>query len=170
MTLDAVVTITIPGNPAPKGSLKCVGRRGRVAHVLLEDNANAGPWRTTIAGWVTSKWPARQYADAGQAIAAEVRFTIDRPASHYGTGANRRVIKGSAPAWPVKRSAGDVDKLLRLILDALQDGDDPVLPDDAAVVEVATSKVYVGTPYALDWPGVRIRLRPARAGGALTWP
>jgi crossover junction endodeoxyribonuclease RusA len=161
VTLAAAVTITIPGHPAPKGSLKCVGRRGRIAHVLIEDNANATPWRNTIAGWITGKWPDHAHADPGQPVRADVVFAVDRPAFHYGTGANASRVKASAPTWPATRSSGDVDKLLRLVLDAVQDTD--VLPDDAAVVVVTAVKSYAG--HILPWPGVRIRLSPAHTEG-----
>lgn len=162
MTLDKIVTITIPGKPATKGSMKCVGRVGKSAHVLVESHASADPWRRTVAGWVTSKWPIGQAAASGQPLAAEVAFTLDRPASHYGTGKNARTIKPAhRDAWPAGHNTGDVDKLVRLILDALQDGPNPVVPDDAAVVVLTTAKRFVGAASALPWPGVRIRLRPA---------
>lgn len=109
--LDRELVITIPGDPAPKGSLKCIGRRGTRGHVLIEDNPASQPWRDKIAGLIRSKSPMP--AARHQAVAAEVTFTIGRPPSHYGTGRNVGKLKPSAPAHPVTRASYDVDKLLR---------------------------------------------------------
>lgn len=157
--LDHELVISIPGEPTPKGSLKCVGRNG--SHQLIEDNRRTKDWRTTVAFWIRRKWDAA--APKGQPLGAEVTFTVKRPASHYGTGRNALVLKATAPAHPVSHATGDVDKLLRLILDAIQDTD--VLPDDCAVVEATARKAYAldtSVPWGdvLGYPGVVIRLYP----------
>lgn len=159
------IRVAIPGHPAPKGSLKCIGGRGGRGHVLIEDNARTKDWRTAVAFWTRRTWPTDQHADPQQPLAAEITFTLPRPAGHYGSGRNAHQLKPSAPAHPVSHSTGDVDKLLRLVLDALQDTD--VLPDDCAVIEVHTRKAYPrppGTPDlpddVLGYPGVVIRLYP----------
>lgn len=156
------LVLTIPGNPATKGSLKCIGRVGKRAHVLIEDHKSSKPWREKVSGWTHRAYPAGQRATAGQPVGAELSFTIDRPASHYGTGRNARVLKDRfVHAHPVGQNTGDVDKLLRLVLDALQDAE--VLPDDAQVIETTSRKAYVdapGRPDVLPWPGVVIRLYP----------
>lgn len=164
--LDHELRIVIPGRAAPKGSLKCVGGRGR--HQLVEDNARAKGWRETVSGWVRRTWPADQRAAKGQPVGAEITFTLDRPKGHYGTGRNARTVK---PTWidalPTSHATGDVDKLLRLVLDALQDAD--LLHDDCAVVEVLARKTYVDgpalVPDALGYPGVVIRLFPYDPAG-----
>lgn len=156
--LTAELVIRIPGHPAPKGSLRC---RRDPSHRLIEDNKRTKPWRDSIAAWVTRKWPTDQYADKGQPIGAEVTFTLDRPRYHYGTGRNAQTIKERyTTARPVGHDTGDADKLLRLVLDALQDTD--VLPDDCAVVETTARKAYTGGagPDVLGYPGVVIRLYP----------
>lgn len=161
--------VVIPGNPAPKGSMKCVGQRGKAKHVLVEDNERTGPWRETVATWAGRKV---QPFTAGEPIGAEITFTLDRPKGHYGTGRNAKVLRPAAPVFPIGHNTGDVDKLLRLVLDALQDAD--VLPDDCQVIEATTRKVYVSPspvddPWsvaydALGHPGVVIRLYP------IDWP
>lgn len=157
--LTTELIITIPGEAIPKGSLKCVGRNGH--HQLIEDNKRTKDWRATLVLWIKRKWPA--HADRGQALGAEITFTLKRPASHYGTGRNAYLAKPSAPAHPVSHRAGDLDKLIRLVLDAIQDTD--VLPDDSAVVEIQARKAYaldVSLPWGdvLGYPGVVIRLYP----------
>lgn len=165
-TQPAVLTheirAVIPGHPAPKGSLKCIGGRGGRGHVLIEDNERTKPWRETIAGWLRAKWPTGQQAEKRQPIGAEVTVTIDRPGYHYGTGRNAGQIKPThAGAYPVGHDTGDIDKHARLLLDALQDAG--VLPDDCIVVDLHVRKAYVGCPSAPDalgHPGVVIRLYP----------
>lgn len=159
--LTTEIRAVIPGNPAPKGSLRC---RRDPMHRLIEDNKNTKPWRDTIARWTRAKWPEGQRADAGQPVGAEVTFTIERPKYHYGTGRNAAVVKDSAPRYPWAKP--DIDKLGRLVLDALQDAD--VLPDDHQVVELNLRKAYVGcrwTPDALGHPGVVIRVFPMQEPG-----
>lgn len=161
--LTTELYITIPGHPAPKGSLKCIGGKGGRGHVLIEDNARTKVWRSTVAGWITRAWPKDQNADKNQPLGADITFTLPRPRGHYGTGRNSDVLKTTAPAYPISHQAGDVDKLLRLALDAIQDT--PVLPDDCAVVEVHALKAYVteGTTPGSDvlpYPGIVIRLYP----------
>jgi crossover junction endodeoxyribonuclease RusA len=169
--LSSELCITIPGHPAPKGSLKCIGGRGGRGHVLIEDNPRTKEWRTLVAGWINKRYVRPGVtAELGQALGAEITFTLERPKGHYGTGRNSRVIRGAAPTYPVSHATGDVDKLLRLILDALQDAG--LLPDDSQVCEVTARKGFVTdpgpakTPDAvfvsdlLPYPGVRIRLYP----------
>lgn len=165
--LTTGVRIVIPGDPAGKGSLRCVGKRGKVNHVLLEASEKSGPWRKKVAD-ACSRYLMPTYAAApGQPIAAELTFTLQRPQSHTGTGRNAGVLKASAPVFPVGHNTGDLDKLVRLLLDALQDA--TVLPDDCAVVDIVTRKVFTspagGGPWydandVLEHPGVVIRLRP----------
>ncbi|GAA4075626.1 hypothetical protein GCM10023066_00900 [Nocardioides kongjuensis] len=159
------IRAVIPGHPLTKGSMKCVGRRGRVAHVLLEsdDSGAKARWRAFIADSTRRGWPAGQQAVKGQPLGADITFTLDRPKSHYGTGRNAGKVKAAyTAAFPVGHDTGDVDKLLRLVLDALQDGD--VIPDDCAVVDTLARKRYVDAtsaePDVLGHPGVVIRLYP----------
>lgn len=169
--LAAEWVITVPGQPKPKGSLRCVGRPGQ-GHQLIEDNKAAGPWRREVVGWL-KKHGADHAAIKGQPLGAEISFTVPRPKSHYRTHRNpatgvvehTTTIKPSyADAWPVNRGTYDVDKLLRLILDALQDA--ALMPDDAAVCDVTTRKRFPSLDGEIDpfdrlpWPGVRIRLYP----------
>jgi Holliday junction resolvase RusA-like endonuclease len=169
--LDHELVIVIPGRPTPKGSMKCVGRRGRVAHVSLEDDKSGRgkEWRRTLAMWVRRRWPSDQHAAPGQPLGAEITFTLPRPKSHYGTGRNAGVVKQRfVNALPIGHSTGDVDKLLRMVLDALQDTD--VMPDDCAVIEALTRKTYVDgpalVPDGLSYAGVVIRLFPYDPAGA----
>jgi Holliday junction resolvase RusA-like endonuclease len=141
-------TIRLYGLPAPKGSLRCVGRRGRRAHVLIEDNKNTKPWRDKVAYAgrrlrITEPWTGP--------IGVEVTVTVPRPAT----------VRREGRPWPVTRSSYDVDKLARVILDGLQDAQ--VFRDDSQIVELTIRKAYPDTddcPDRLDNPGACIRLYP----------
>ena len=133
------VTITIPGTPVPKGSMKCIGRGGR--HQLVEDNPRTTPWRRRIASLVRSRVTSE--AAPRQPLAVDLLFTVPRP-------------KSVRAAHPVTRSAGDLDKLVRLALDALQDT--ALLPDDAQVVELHAWKAYEAAGMGMPYPGLRVRL------------
>jgi Holliday junction resolvase RusA-like endonuclease len=50
-------------------------------------------------------------------VVLRCHFHFARPASHFGTGRNTGRLKASAPTWHYQRK--DVDKLLRLVMDAL---------------------------------------------------
>lgn len=162
--LAGEVVVTIAGHAKPKGSLRCIGGRGR--HQLIEDNAASSPWRKEVANHARRLLNTPdQRADPHQPIGVEITFTLDRPATHMRTGANAHRTRDGAPTRPVTRSSYDIDKLIRLILDALQDA--KILPDDAAVCEVIARKFYILTTSAvpdsgdaLPWPGVRIRIYP----------
>lgn len=158
MTLTTEQVISIPGWPAPKGSMKCIGGKNR--HQLIEDNKRSKPWRDVIALWIRRSW--HEQADPGQPVGVEVTFALPRPKGHYGTGANQGHVKASAPDHATSHSTGDVDKLARLALDAIQDTD--VLPDDSQVVELLARKAYLADDGpegdVLHYPGVVIRLYP----------
>lgn len=151
------VTITIPGDPKPKGSMKCIGQIGKVRHQLTEDyRPGQKEWRDRISTTVRQKVKTR-YA-LGVPVAVEVTFTLARPTYHYGTGRNAHLIKERF-LWesPTNQGTGDVDKMLRLLLDALQDGG--LLANDAQVVDTHPVKVYVGDALGrgLPYPGAQIR-------------
>lgn len=158
--LDHELVVRIYGHPAPKGSLKCVGGRGR--HQLVEDSERTGPWLERLTRGV------RRLNVSGLPgpLGVELTATIERPASHYGRGRNAGRVLPSAPTTPSRRATGgrggDVDKLARVVLDALEAGG--VIVDDAAVVELVARKSYpdgpIVLPDALDRPGVSVRLYP----------
>lgn len=136
--INEPVSLVVVGDPAPKGSLKCVGRNGR--HQLVEANPRTRAWRKRVA---EAAAVLGQHADHWQPLVVRVEFWLERPASHFRTGRNQHLLREAAPPFPVSHVCGDTDKLLRLILDALQDAQ--LLHDDAQVVSVTASKYWVGT-------------------------
>lgn len=139
------------GEPAPKGSI--VGRVNprNPRHVILSEQVNRNrPWRRAIEKAAPVHITERP--DKAQPVKVTLMFAVTRlPAAH-----NRQ--------RPATRSAqkigGDLDKLVRLVLDALESC--RVLIDDAQVVELTASKVYTDSPeWDRDRPGVYCRVEPA---------
>lgn len=149
--------VIVPGLPVTKGSLKCVGRNG--SHRIVDDNPHASEWRAAIVSAIHDA--ALPAAEPHEAVGVEITSTLTRPRHHYGA----RGIRPNAPKLPTAARTGDVDKLARLVLDALADAE--VLVDDAQVVEVVSRKAYPLEPTAPNWlpdvrdePGVVIRVYP----------
>lgn len=138
------VTLQVYGTPKPKGSMRHVGH-GRLVEQI--DNAD---WRADVKGEALrlltgNGLPVPLFPDGP--VEVTVFLFVPKPKS---APKRRRT-------WPVTRSSGDVDKHLRLILDALTG---ITFADDSQVVHAAISKEYhpeVGatiTVYRpLDWPG-----------------
>lgn len=150
------VTLTIPGLPKPKGSMRCLGRVGKVRHQLAEDfRPGQRDWRDRITDTVRTR--VHTHAEHGEPVHVHVVFTLPRPTSHYGTGRNSGILrKAASTIAATSLRTGDVDKLARLVLDALEDGG--LLDNDAQVVDLHTRKVYRDTPDsdALPYTGARI--------------
>ena len=148
MILDRPLMVKVYGTPAPKGSLRPVGRGPHRA--LIEDNPASEPWRALIAR-AGRAWHLSEPLDGP--LAATITVTLARP----------QTVTIKARPWPSKQSPGhgDIDKLARLILDGLQDA--KVYGNDAQVVELTIVKAYPDTPNVpniLDRPGAVIRLDP----------
>lgn len=158
--MNTELVFTLGGTPVGKGSLKCVGRNG--SHRIVEDNPATTEWRAEVARAARAALATLDVpVEPHEAIGVEFTATLPRPAGHLGTGSNRLIVKGSAPHYPTALRTGDVDKLARLVLDALQDAE--VVDDDAQIVEVLARKAYADdphTPDALTHPGIRVRVYP----------
>lgn len=125
-----IYRLRVAGVPAPKGSLKCVGRGAR--HQLIEDDDGGGKrrWRKTLteAAQGLAERIGRPLGEEGQAITLAALVVVPRPKA-----AARRQL-------PTTRSAGDLDKLFRMLADALVDGG--VMADDSRMVAIQAVKVY----------------------------
>ncbi len=125
-----MIEFTALGTPRPKGSLRHIGN-GR----LIE--------QTDVKRWMGT---VRQAAAGQEHLEGPVQvfleFVFERPKS-----AQNRL-------YPHVRSTGDLDKLVRAVLDALQPKDPwpGLIDDDSQVVRITAAK-----DYGLE-PGVRIRL------------
>lgn len=91
-------------------------------------------WRSKIA------WYARQqkwHVPARVPAYVWLRFTLPRPPSHLTKDGHPR---HRAPPAPTGHNTGDVDKLVRAVLDALVEG--KMLTDDSQVTQLTAAKEY----------------------------
>lgn len=115
--------LTVPGKPIPKGSLRHIGK-GRMI-----EQTNVKQWMAVIrdhAAQVTGG----VLLPIETPVEARLEFRFPRPAA-----AKNRL-------YPHMRSVGDIDKLCRAVLDALQP---QVITDDSLVVRMTASKDYETT-------------------------
>lgn len=130
------ITFNVGGDPIPKGSMRHIGN-GRMV-----DQTKVKPWMSLI------RKAAIEIAK-GEIISlpcmVEVEFRFARPMS-----ARNRL-------YPHLRSVGDIDKLSRAVLDALQGSktEPGVLTDDSLVVDLIARKRYLD--YGM--PGATISIR-----------
>jgi hypothetical protein len=130
---EILAEVFVPGRARPKGSLRCRGGR---AHCMEEDNPASKPWRIKMAGALRADRDAR--TDQGTYPGA-VDVSIIAFFEPDGVGASAL----GAPLRP--HDGGDVDKLSRNVLDALQDGTEhspKVLGDDSLVIGLFAEKIF----------------------------
>lgn len=128
--------VFVPGRPRPKGSMKCMGAN----HHMTEDNPESKPWR----------------ADMARALVGDRDFRLaggSRGVVPYGNAVDVSIVSffdhPSALAPIRSAHGGDVDKLARNVLDALQDGragSPAVLADDSQVVGLYSESVFTDRP------------------------
>lgn len=150
------VAIRVFGTPIPQGSKSASVIKGRA--VIRDANAKSlHAWRLDVTAAAIDQ--ARYAEPLTGPVRAWLRFTFDRPASHYGTGRNADILKATAPAYP-GHGCGDLDKLQRAIFDALTAA--RIYSDDTQVIDVRARKFYAGDhELALDRAGVDIVLEEA---------
>lgn len=134
-TRECVLQLFVPGQAAPQGSKRHVGRG-----ILIESSKAVAPWRTTVAWHASQAYPGPVLDGA---LGVCIDFVMKRPA-----GAPKR----STP-MAVKRP--DLDKLARAVLDALSG---IVWRDDSLIVGLHVTKrlAEIG-----EQPGAHITVREA---------
>lgn len=129
--LVVLPTTFVEGVPIPQGSIT----RNRQGHAYADNAKRLYPWRRAIAGAVGFALPE----PFPEAVDLRLSFAFPRPAKHYGRRKGQPYLRDDAPRYPTARySTGDLDKLVRAVLDALTMGG--VLVDDAQVVGIVTEK------------------------------
>lgn len=126
-----MITFTVPGIPAPQGSMRAFMRKGARFPVVTSDNRNLKPWRQSVAFAAALETPVNGGLWQGP-VSIGVVFYLPRPKS-----LPKRV------EYPTKKP--DCDKLVRGILDALTG---ILWRDDSQVVEMAARKLYGDPPRA----------------------
>jgi hypothetical protein len=160
-----VLVLTVFGRPITQGS------KTRTRWGMRDDNGDRlRPWREavkqaaldavgaadptlhpaedlhSVEGYPSGGYPWRRLEGP---VSVDVVFTFDRPKS----------APKSRSCWPITRSSGDVDKLVRAVHDALVDAG--VMRDDSQVVRLVAEKLHVGDEGALHIPGAVVTVRGA---------
>lgn len=127
--MNAPLTFTVFGTPAPAGSKKAVpmGKRWGV----IDDSKRSRPWKSQVAQVGGEAMAGRELLRGP--LAVTFTFYVRRPKGHFGS----RGLKPSAPAHPTTRP--DVLKLARAVEDALTG---TVWGDDAQIVRELLVKAY----------------------------
>lgn len=79
----------------------------------------------------------RPSSPLGGPINLVLRFYMQRPKNHYGTGKKSNMLKANSPYWHTKRP--DVDNFIKLVLDAFNE---TYWRDDSQVCKISSEKIY----------------------------
>ena len=127
------IEIRVWGIPAPQGSKQV---RGYVAGraILGESSKAVAPWRVDVRAATQNQYKG-SVIDAPVSVCAT--FLFARPKGHFGTGRNAGRLKPSAPRHLTSSFNGDIDKLLRALLDAISvKAGGSLISDDSLVTEL----------------------------------
>lgn len=130
------ITFFVPGYPKPQGSKRGIIHRSTGKVVMVESCDQVKNWRSVVALHAAQHRPEKLMNGV---ITIRLTFWLPRPRSHYGTGKNAHLLKPNAPQYPIGHKSGDVDKLIRSILDAITG---VIIADDSHVVRVMAMKMY----------------------------
>ena len=131
-----LVDVFIPGVAVPQGSVRPVMSPGGL-RVLYSKRLVSYRQYAAQSLALAHVGPVR---DTGPVVVT-ITHVVARPAGHWRTGRNAHLLRDVAPAYPVTRSSGDVDKIARALLDAATDA--AVWADDSQVVSLTTAKRYI---------------------------
>lgn len=125
-------TFWVGGKPRPKGSMKCNRDRN---HTLREQVDNKA-WRRAVVKAARAQLPPGWVPYAGPMIVTISAF-FERE-----RGVGGQVMPSHGTVCPVASQFGDVDKLSRLVNDALQDAG--LIDNDRFVVRCLVNKEFAG--------------------------
>jgi Holliday junction resolvase RusA-like endonuclease len=158
----------VVGRPKPQGSLRTLVPKGGGKPRTMHD-AGVQDYRSLLASEIGEQWRkggALDPAPVPYAVTAVVSFVYARPAAHYWpTNRNHGgELRHEAPAYPIAGGFGDVDKLCRMVGDALQLA--AVLTDDRLIVGWTAGKCWSAEP---DGPAGWTALALYRAAEGGQW-
>lgn len=118
-----MLLVTVYGTAAPQGSKRHVGNG-----VMIESSKRVKPWREAVKFALLGEEAHLEPLDGP--VMVTVKFLFQRPKS----------APKKKPTWPITRSTGDIDKLLRSTFDAIVDAG--AIHDDSQIVRVDATKGY----------------------------
>lgn len=130
------ISFFVPGHPQTQGSLTSF-KHHSTGKIITPQNKKVITWRGIVSIYAAQAMSGQKIITGPVYI--DTIFYFLRPKCHYRTGKNAHILKDNAPAFPIKQSTGDGDKLTRAIWDALTG---VVFSDDSQVVEWSGSKFY----------------------------
>jgi hypothetical protein len=132
-----VISISVLGTPAPKGSSRAFYKAGMKRAVIVKDNSERqrGWDRNVRETALETLGPCLSPVFVQKPLQVELQFRITRPAGHWRSDGMR--LKPSAPIAPAGKP--DIDKLARSTLDALIG---LAFDDDSRIVRLMLSKAY----------------------------
>lgn len=140
-TARLFLKFVVAGVAQPRGS-KTPIRNGKGEVIgMRDDNPKSGPWMKIVARAASAAMFSARKRPTGKPVLLAVTVYRERPAGHFGTGKNAKMVKPGAPAYPATKP--DMTKLVRGIEDALNE---IVWTDDAIVVDQRNSKRFGAVP------------------------
>lgn len=137
----------VPGIPKGQGSLRSF-KHAVTGAVITPQDPKVKSWRGLVAWCAMQAYVGQQPAPGP--VRVDCVFVLPRPKTHYRTGNKSSHLRTDAPEYPTKKNTGDIDKLLRAILDAMTG---IIFDDDSQVVDARSRKIYVGLHFK-PTPGV----------------
>ncbi len=127
------------GIPAPKGSHRALMLPGRPYPTVFADNPKSAKiWARAVSAAARTNAALNHWqVPQDSPLRVDLTFTFPRPKGHFRIGKYASLLKPSAP--PFMLTKPDVDKLTRLVLDALTG---ILWSDDSQVQTILASKFY----------------------------
>jgi len=126
------IAVTVYGNPIAKKRPR-FARRGKFVTTYNPHETEEGRFMINFHNAAHIEKPFAGPLDI------ECVFFFERPASHYGTGKNKDVLKDSSPSPSMHTKKPDIDNLLKFVFDSLNGY---AWVDDAQIKQVISSKHY----------------------------
>jgi Holliday junction resolvase RusA-like endonuclease len=133
-----LISLFVPGHPRTKGSLRPEVDWARRKVRMVEQVEQSKPWRQKMQAYIVRKVreqerPGKWEPYAGP-LSVGVVFAYERPRTGVGVDLPYPIIEAG------ENANGDVDKLLRNLLDALQGSG--LIKNDAQVCETTAAKMW----------------------------
>ena len=126
--------ITIKGiEAAPQGSKKFVGKNIKGQPIMIDTCKRLKSWRDQVG--IMAKLVCVD-GIIEEPVSIAVTFWFKRPKLHYDS---KKLLRQQAPTFVTNRLKGDIDKLLRGLLDGLTGS---AFADDNQVVSIVADKKY----------------------------
>lgn len=131
-----LMRVEIPGKPRSQGSMALWSGSDGKERAKYPQHTVAH--RNLAIGLIRQVWGSRDPYFGP--VALDAVFFMPRPMSHFGTGRNAGQIKSSASPHPITLGRNDIDKMVRLVCDALAIAG--VIKDDSQIVRILAVKAW----------------------------